>query len=198
MAAKNSNVVAIDISNTRTEEETVLDGPYTYSINTRLPSVEVPESSIDASSKVQYISPEMKDVAAALRLLSKYTGASVERVGKNVEQLRKSGSSKPRGRPKDDPWVDYHKLRQIDFASMTVLDKETRPLARRLMTVDAALRKAGVSMADLGDRTQVLAAGRLASQLQRDEKKELASKPLNSPVRNASHPKRKGPRAALG
>ena len=61
---------------------------------------------------------------------------------------------------------DYERLRQIDFAVMKKLPPEMLPVARRLVTVERALRRSGVSDEVLGDRKQVRAASKLANAFQ--------------------------------
>lgn len=69
---------------------------------------------------------------------------------------------KPIGRP-NRAREDYDRLREIKFSEMQTLTPELLPIARRLVTVEFALRKSGVSDEILGERKQVRAARRLVS-----------------------------------
>jgi hypothetical protein len=97
------------------------------------------------------------------------TRALVDKIGELEPPKLKGG---PVGRP-NRRREDYDRLRQIDFKSMTELTPEMLPVARRLVTVDSALRKSGASDEVLGDRTQVRAAARLASAFQRAKKIQI-------------------------
>jgi len=71
----------------------------------------------------------------------------------------------PVGRP-NRAREDYDRLREIKFSEMTTLTPEMLPVARRLVTVEFALRKAGASDEILGERKQVRAARRLVGAYQ--------------------------------